>query len=361
MNVSPNTQLKLHPFFRLRLGPPAMCDLLLEQKTLELPDLRYVQLLAELKEPGKVEDAAKIAARVLEVDTETARGVILDLVETGILCDASFAPPELAAVKHWIDRGWMSALVLHLQTRDLPYGDNGAEDATAAVNEDFRRRLAEKGPPSFWSSYPNRPAFPLPTDPLPERAVDEVLLQRRSNKPFKKLTMPVGQLGAMLKHANVETVRLRKAAEARYRADPSVLLKSSFSAVESYFFAFDVQGLGPGLYHYDPREHSAVLLREGLFRDGVRKACIGQKRAGEGAVALVLTAVWERYMFRYQHPRAFRTLMINLSELAQKYLLLATTFDYEIFLTPQFLEKEAEPLMGMKIFEEFPSYVITLG
>lgn len=165
----------------------------------------------------------------------------------------------------------------------------------------------------------------------------------------------------MLLNANRETVRLRKEAEATYESNSGVLLNSAFSALETYFFAFSVDGLEPGLYHYDPRGHRAVLLRRGDLTDEVVTMCIGQDRPRGAACAFVITAVWERYMFRYRHPRAYRTLLINVAELAHKYILLATALDLSTFLTPALRDEFADQLLGVDGLKEAPLYVVAIG
>src|SRR5262249_1963267 len=150
-------------------------------------------------------------------------------------------------------------------------------------------------------------------------------------------TMRLAQLSTLLHHANIETLRLRLETVAKMTEQPEVAFNSAFSALETYVVAHDVENVAQGLYHYYPRNHRLVCVRAGQLRDEVTEMCIGQARAGNGAITLLITAVWERYTFRYRHGRAYRTLLINVSELAQKYLVLATALRFSTFLTPNFV------------------------
>ncbi len=156
-------------------------------------------------------------------------------------------------------------------------------------------------------------------------------------------------------------MRLRNAVEEQIQDRPEVLLDSAFSALETYFFAFSIEGLPNGIYHYDLRSHSVSLLREGLFRDEVARMCIGQRKPGSGSCTFLISAVFERYMYRYRHPRAYRNLLINVSEFAHRYILLSTALGLSTFMTPALQDEQADALLGVNGYEEAPLYVVAIG
>jgi len=122
-----------------------------------------------------------------------------------------------------------------------------------------------------------------------------------------------------------------------------------------------VDGVEPGIYHYDIQMHQLRLIMSGDFRDKYVQMCIGQSRPHSSSCAFILTADWQRFMYRYRHPRAYRTLLINTAELAHKYVLLATAFKLGTFLTPAFRDEIAEGLLGVDGLVEAPLYTVAVG
>jgi SagB-type dehydrogenase family enzyme len=271
--------------------------------------------------------------------------------------------PRVDAVQHWIDRGWLDAAILHLKSRDLSFIDDRVDDPESVKRAVLLDEVESNPPPAFWKNYPSSQKIflPKPTDLPSDRLLPEVLLARRSLAPYRGGGLNAIELGNILHYASLETVRLRTAAEETLRTSPELLLASSFSAIEIYPIILDVEGIAPGLYHFDPRDGGLSLLKSGYFREEAAKVCIGQSRAGASGVTLVFTAVWERYMYRYRHARAYRNLLINVAQLAQKILVLATSYRLGTFMTPAIDDEYAEQFLNLQWQEEAPLYVVAAG
>jgi SagB-type dehydrogenase family enzyme len=354
---------RLNPFFRIQFGPPIRCELLLENKELELPDTRFLSILSRLNKVLSKNEIVHLTKSVFDIEFEEAESIVDDMIKNHILISSDKKYKELDGVRHWINRGWLDALIFHLKTRDLPFADVGVTDPDSITAEHIRTYIDKEGLPEFWKVYMDKEAFvlPNPNHSSIAKPLEEVLLKRRTHQPWKRGFVTKEELSNILHFANLETIKLRKAAEVNWEQNPSVLLNSAFSALETYFFAFEVEGLEPGLYHYNLKEHKVHLLKAGLFRKEVSRMCIGQERPGTAACTFVISAIWDRYLFRYRHPRAYRTLLINISELAQKYLLLATSLDFSTFVTPAIRDEYADKLMNLNGYEEAPLYVVSIG
>ncbi|MBK7858017.1 MAG: SagB/ThcOx family dehydrogenase [Archangiaceae bacterium] len=351
-------QLKLNPFFRVELGAPTVCELLLEERVVELPDARFVELLMRVREPTGRAELEREAAEVLGVSAQDAAPVIDQLVQAELLVPEGRECAQLPAIRHWVDRGWLDALMFHLRTRNVPFVDDGSTDPQAEA----RAALGRQPLPEFWKSYPGRAQLELPApEPFPDEPLSTVLLRRRSNQPWRQPVLPAAWLSAILRAANAEGLQVRRETEAAAAADPAVLLNSSFTALETYLLVFSCDAVPAGLYHYDLRTHGLTLLREGVLREELRTLAIGQERPSKAACVLLLTSRWQRYMFRYRHSRAYRTLLISVAELAQKYILGATAFSLSTFLTPNLIYAHADALLGVDSFEEGTLYAVAIG
>ncbi|PFR05560.1 hypothetical protein COE50_25345 [Bacillus anthracis] len=355
--------LQLNPFFRIRLGSPITCDLFLENKTLELPSPLYLKLFTKLTNLISKKEIITVIQQTFSLDDAESNEVLDNLISNKLLVDSKYGDGKLQGIQHWIDRGWLDALLLHLKSCDLEFDDSINDEPDNFNSEGFRELIRQEGLPEFWKEIKgiNTVNLPNPTKLPTNYSFDEILLKRRSNRPWKQKTIELQELSNILYYSNIETVRLRTEAETNLEEKPELLLNSAFSALETYFFAFNIEGLEPGLYHYDPKNHAVILIKDGMFRDELVHMVIGQDRPKNAACAFVISAVWSRYMYRYRHPRAYRTLLVNIGELAQKYLTLGTAYDYSTFLTPALRDEYADSMLGVNGYEEAPLYVVAIG
>jgi SagB-type dehydrogenase family enzyme len=356
-------RLQLNPFFRVRFVDGVTLDLFLEGTTFTFHDARLIRLLARLDQPMPRSAVVAFTTWALGAGSEDAGTVVDELVDHKVLVAEDASYPMLPAVTHWVERGWLEALMLHMRSRSLDFADT-AQDGARLAAEELRRIIEAEGPPpSFWKDYPGHraTALPPPDGPPGERSLEQILLARRSNRPWRKGRVDTQVLSSILAAANQESVRLRVHAEATWSTNPLMLLNSAFSALETYVFVFHVDGVDAGLYHYDLRDHKLVLLREGSLQQELVTMCIGQDRPAGAAFAVAISAVWGRAMFRYRHPRAYRTLLVNVAELAQKYIVLATAWGLSTFLTPALKDEFADALFGFDGYEEAALYVVAAG
>jgi|GEM_PF-3576091 len=361
--ASEDLLVRLNPLLRIRFGAAPECDLLLEGSTVALPEMRYLRLLPSFAEPQSRASTARTIAAALPCSLEHAQRVVGALLDAKILVPEDYAADRMPAVEHWVRRGWLEGLVLHLRTQDLGYQDDRCGDPDGVNDAAFGAILERDDAPEFWKQYPGHAAveLPAPGDAFGDQSLDEVLLRRRSNQRFVVKTMSLQGLATVLGAANEETRRVRREAEAKLAQQPRYLLRSAYTALETYVYAFDVEGLIPGLYHYDVRRHRMVLLRDQIDRREVSTMCIGQGWARGGAISLLITGVWDRYMFRYRHARAYRNLLINCSELAQKYIVLATALGLRTFLTPNILSDVSTQALGLDEYSEGVLYAVSAG
>lgn len=364
MSPEVNDYLKLNPFFRVRLTEPLTCDLFLEGTTLELPDVRFLQVVASFRTPRRVSEATELLREILGIPHEEADTVLADLRDHRLIVEADREYPELPAIQHWIKRGWIQALMLHMKTRNQAFSDEERSAGGVWHREFFRKAIAKEPPPEIWKSFSGLKSIELPAilpEDEPGEPLEETLLRRRSNRPWRGGSLSLKELALVLHHGNIETVRLRQEVENGLHENPELLAYSAFTALETYVAVFDVNDLAPGLYHYDPNSHRLVEIRRGLFRAELQEISIGQQQAATGACDILITGLWHRYMYRYRHPLAYRALMINTAELAQKYILLSTSLRLSTFLTPNFDNLAADKFLGVNGYEEALLYVVAVG
>ncbi len=150
------------------------------------------------------------------------------------------------------------------------------------------------------------------------------------------------------------------------RAPERIAFKTSPSGgarhpVEAYVAVRRVEGLPPGLYHFDAVRQDLALLRPGVERADFVRYAAGQEHFGDAAMMVLMTAVFARTMWRYQSPRAYRTVHIELGHLGQTFCLLATALGLAPFTTMALSEDAIEGDLGLDGTCESAMYIVGAG
>lgn len=359
--AEPSSQVVRNPFMRIGLSDPITCELLLDRLTYQITSPEIMHVFAAAAQPVSVADLAERLKRLPGWnDARCVEATICDMCDKRLLVAPDDHRELMPAVRHWEERGWLEALVLHLSSRNLSYDDVG--DRSRPQQE---KRYQASGEPMTDADWLEEGARRLALDPsakLPsDESLDDILLRRRTGVPRSDRPMTARMLSAMLRNANLEACRNRARTTEPVGTDLTALLYSPYSALETWVLVLDVDGVPPGLYQYDVRGHELRLVRGGDFRGDLVAMCIGQRIAGRASAAFVISAVWERYRLRYQHERGYRNLLINISELAHKYIIGATALHLNNFITPAFDDEAACRLIGRQPHHEAPLYMVAVG
>lgn len=352
-----------NPLVRIRISNPLICDLLLEGRSVVVERPSVLGVLAGLNEPLSEERVIVRLQSAFDLSRPAAQKAFRQLVDAGLLVPPDYGAEMMNGIRHWEQRGWFDALLFHLRTHDLDYDDVAPQAAENATHQIMNAYIKEQLPPSFCkqASGSVRVELPAPSAWPEDQTVGDVLLRRRSGGRWTGSSLEPAVLSAVLHEGNSDNRRLRAEVARDCHDRPEALLRSAYCALETYVFVFDVEGYEPGFYLYDLMQHALTLLKPGLFREEMQKICIGQAKPAGASAVLVISAVWERYMYRYRHPRAYRNLLINISELAHRYVLTATAFKLSNFITPALDDEFACRTMMLTAFEEAPMYVVAIG
>lgn len=290
------------------------------------------------------------------LDRNAAERLLESLVDSRILT----TPNEMIPYEPWFRAGWVEALRYELSSRNVDFVDAGEGGSKRRLK--FLEDCLLDGPPEFSRTHATSRAIELPRPPLPDHALQTVLLSRRTSRKFGRAPIPLSHFGGILFHGMAE-VRNNRERASSWRQDPTVLLRSYGSAFELYPVVLNVEGVDPGVYHYSVEAHELRLLREGDFSQELRLIARGSSDSGilSGGVFFVLTAAWPRYMWRYRHARAYRMLMITGSQCVQSLTWAATAYGAKNFLSPAIDESRAEALLGLDGWSEGAFYELILG
>ena len=329
-------KLKLYPIFRIRLGNPLVCELLLDGSRVALPSFKYVSYLSlfDADKCYRVEACELYATMIFECTRSEARAIVEQLVAWDVLVPAGREFAEESGIDHWVERNWTDALVFHLSTRNVDFLDMKSDRPDKTRNQQLDAFLQRDPIPDFRKSILDSietVRLPVASEQWPPEPIENILLRRRSHRKWKNESIPLGALSDILRWSTERVLELRSSVESNFQRDPTKLLQSAFCALEMYVVAHAVEGIRSGIFHYDLYHHRLECLREGNFRQQVQEMCIGQRRAGEGVCSVIISCVWERFMYRYRHSRAYQSLLMNTAELGNKVILAATSKNMSTF------------------------------
>jgi len=198
-------------------------------------------------------------------------------------------------------------------------------------------------------AYPSTIALPEPRLES-EVSIEETLLQRRSVREYAGIPLTLDEVSQLLWAAQGVT------AEWGGRTAPSA---GALYPLEVYLVVGDVEGLAVGVYKYKPEGHELLKISDLDVREGLAKATWGQNWVEEGAIDIVIAAVYERTAKKYGN-RGEQYVHMEAGHAAQNIYLQAVALDLGMVTVGAFYDKWVRNVLGMPQ-NEVPLYVIPVG
>jgi SagB-type dehydrogenase family enzyme len=181
-------------------------------------------------------------------------------------------------------------------------------------------------------------------------SVERSLLERRSTRSYTNEPLKLDEVSQLLWAAQGITNT------SGYRTAPSA---GALYPLEVYIVVGNVEDLAPGVYHYLPENHELELIVKGDVRDKLADAALSQSSVREGAVSIIITAIYERTTGKYGE-RGIRYVHIEVGHAAQNICLQATAMGLGLVTVGAFNDGEVAGLLGLAEEEE-PLYIIPAG
>ena len=176
-------------------------------------------------------------------------------------------------------------------------------------------------------------------------SLEETLAQRRSKRSFTRQGLSLEQVSQLLWAAQGITYK-----PYGFRTAPSA---GALYPLELYLVSPD------GVYHYLPEGHALERVLEGDVRAQLCEAALGQSAVREGAVCIVVTAVYERTQVKYG-PLAQRFVHLEAGHAAQNILLQAVALGLGAVPIGAFYEGQVQQALSLPS-DHCPLYVIPVG
>lgn len=212
----------------------------------------------------------------------------------------------------------------------------------------------------FWTS--NRcEGDPMTTElkkpiPLPEpetksrNSLEEMILNRRSIRNFKPKPLSLDQLAQLCWAGQGIT------GPHYFRAAPSA---GALYPLELYAAVGRVEGIAPGLFHYDPMHHQLEAVKNGDMRRLLSTAALNQHAVRDAPVTLIITGIPRRTQVKYG-DRGTRYMLMEAGHAAQNILLQAESLGLGAVPIGAFHEGEVGKILGIG-GDGLPLYLIPVG
>jgi putative peptide maturation dehydrogenase len=178
-----------------------------------------------------------------------------------------------------------------------------------------------------------------------------VLLRRRTSRSFDPdRALPLEELATVLRYVfgYHGYARLHGEITTLKRTSPSA---GGFHPVEAYPLLLRVEGVEPGLYHYDGRDHvleRLVSMDHSAGRTLAARLVCGQTYFADAHALVILAARFERTFWKYRnHPKALAALLMDSAHLSQTLYLVCTELCLGAFVTAAINNADAEEELGL--------------
>jgi SagB-type dehydrogenase family enzyme len=250
---------------------------------------------------------------------------------------------------------WLpSAGMLQFGTRNARYDSN-----LRGVWRRFQERARANPLPSPVKHYPKSAQIRLP-EPQKTGIFPETLLARRTWRRFSKNPIRLSDLATLLglTWGIQRWLEIPKVGRLAFKTSPSA---GARHPIEAYVLAVNVDGLPRGLYHYAADRHSLELLKLRARPKDLVRLLGNQWWYAPASALFLMTAVFSRNHWKYQHPAAYRTVMIDAGHICQTLCLVATWLGLAPFCTMALDQVVVEKELGIDGIEESIVYAAGVG
>lgn len=225
-----------------------------------------------------------------------------------------------------------------------------------AYRRDDLPEVSGAEPPMPLKCYPEtyrRMVLPRPRV-LPDGSLWEAVARRRSSRSFAAGPLSGEDLFLLLWASQGIT----QPGRTPLRATPSA---GATYPIETYLAVRGVEGLRPGLYHWQlPDEQLVVLAEDPAIGRRVVSACMDQSMCAEAACTFLWTAVFARTTARYGE-RGLRYVYLEAGHVGQSLLLAAAGLGLASCTIGALFDGEVNDLLGVDGCEESIIYAAAVG
>jgi SagB-type dehydrogenase family enzyme len=143
----------------------------------------------------------------------------------------------------------------------------------------------------------------------------------------------------------------------QFRAAPSA---GALYPVETYLAVHRVDGVAPGIWHFQVPDFALEMVRPGDCRQPLAAAGLSQSFLAEAGAVFIWTGVLNRARWKYRE-RAVRYLFLDAGHICGNLMLAATALNLGVCPVGAFFDEEVEALVEVDRQEEVALYLASVG
>jgi SagB-type dehydrogenase family enzyme len=313
-------------------------------------NIRILEVLQFFMSPRTVREA------LLEFDAysrESVGDAILRLIGAELLLE--YESPEWRHDRLLLSwEPWLPGGAFHFLTKDATYVGRDWTDEKKA------QTLPVTPPPPQFKTIEGVETVPLDLHPRANDTFFDTLYTRQTHRSFSNAALPLKDVEQLL-HTTWGIQRVldgKLFGELPGKTSPS---GGARHPIEVYLMALRVNGLNPGIYHYQAKDHCLERVTAGADARTAQEYCADQPYFANAAALFIMTAVFTRTMWKYPHPRAYRIVLLDAGHLGQTFCLTATRMGLAPFCTAALKDSLIEKDLGIDGILESVLYVVGVG
>ncbi len=215
---------------------------------------------------------------------------------------------------------------------------------------------------SAFKEYSLASKIPLPTIETEKKdlvSFKEVITTRRSVRNFADKKIALNELSTILfqTYGITGSIPIPGGEKQNFRASPSA---GALYPAEIYLAIRKIEGVSPGLYHYNVPNHELELLKEGNPTAKLNEICCGQEHIDKASVVFLISGVVARTKSKYGE-RGYRYVLLDIGHLGQNLYLSCTALGLAVMTTCGFYDDLANDYLGINGIDETTFYVGFVG
>ena len=181
-------------------------------------------------------------------------------------------------------------------------------------------------------------------------SLEEALLERRSVRDYADEALTLQEVSQLLWAAQGITDHSGK------RTAPSA---GALYPLEVYIVVGDVEDVAKSVYRYKPQQHELIKILDGDQRKALAKAALDQQSVAQGAIDIVITAIYERTTGKYG-DRGIRYVHMEAGHAAQNVYLQAVALNLGTVSIGAFHDDQVKEIINLPDDRE-PLYIMPVG
>jgi SagB-type dehydrogenase family enzyme len=273
-------------------------------------------LLAFLTAVDEWTDLDEVCSQIPAMRPDEVRTTVKDLIGVHALTE-EHSPQAEAEDEFRTNWRWgVPAAVFHFSLRDK---EQMSLEQTEALQ---RTRISEESQPPLYltNEWANGSAVRLPPA-LDDNELLQLMARRRTVRTAAASDISLRQLSdCLFAGCGITGKTTNCVGVLPLGMTPSGGARNPY---EAYVYARSVEGLDPGFYHYSAADHT--LARLGTNEMPLPSSLLnGQEWADEMPCVIILMAMLERTMWKYDDANAYRVVLIEAGHIGQNIMLAAT-------------------------------------